>query len=232
VTTVKGDGPKREILKGVLILLCIGLAVAAVITAQQGIQALNELTVVERERDQWQRPSEIIQLLDLHAGDVVAEGSGVGYFSVKLSPVVGKNGKVLAIDVRKLPLIFLWIRALLHHQSNIDVIVGDLDDPHLPAASVDAVLIANTYHELQDPQRILGHVVQSLRPGGRLVVVDRGLRSDHEETPGVEAEHHDINPSLVEGDIRQSGLEEVQREDHFIDLPNDHPWWFIAARKP
>jgi ubiquinone/menaquinone biosynthesis C-methylase UbiE len=209
------------------------LAVAAVITAQQGIQALNELTVVEHERDQWQRPSEIIQLLDLHDGDVVADlGSGVGYFSVKLSPIVGKNGKVLAIDIRKLPLIFLWMRGLLHHQSNIDLIVGGLDDPRLPAASVDAILIANTYHELQDPQRILGHVVQSLRPGGRLVVVDRGPGTDSEESRENETERHYIDSSRVEGEIRQSGLEVVHREDHFIEPPNDHPWWFIVARKP
>jgi ubiquinone/menaquinone biosynthesis C-methylase UbiE len=132
------------------------------------------LKVVESERDRWQRPSDVIEALKLKQGNAVADvGSGAGYFALKLSRAVGSSGKVLAVDIRKLPLVFLWIRAFLRSQHNIRIRVGDPDDPRLPAGIVDAVLIANTYHEFANPELMLDHISRSLRLGGRLVVLDR-----------------------------------------------------------
>ena len=151
------------------------------------IDTLRQLDVVESERDQWQRPAEVLQALDLRPGNVVVDlGSGAGYFALKLSPIVGKEGQVLAVDVRKLSLSFLWIRALLSQKRNIRVVLSDEDNPHLPSEAVDAVLIANTFHELRDPKVILDHVSRSLRVGGRLVVVDRGPRQNGSHVHEVE----------------------------------------------
>ena len=203
-------------------------------TLYDAIQTLGRLEAVERERDQWQRPTEVIEELNLKEGNVVVDlGSGVGYFALKLSGVVGKSGKVLPVDILKFPLAVLRTRALINGQHNIDVILGEPNDPRLPTGTVDAVLIANTYHELTDPQNILGHVLQSLKPGGRLVILDRAPRSQNGESRSDEAEHHHISPAPVEAEIRGSGFQIVKREDHFIDQPGDDQlWWIIVARKP
>ena len=69
---------------------------------------------IESERDHWQRPSDVIQALNLHEGSVVVDfGSGAGYFALKLSPVVGKRGSVVAEDIRRESLTFLRIQSVL-----------------------------------------------------------------------------------------------------------------------
>lgn len=150
-------------------------------------------------------------------------GSGAGYFTLKLSGVVGARGQVWAVDIRKLSLSFLWIRAALRSPHNVRVAVGDEEDPHLPEGAVDAVLIANTYHELRDPQGMLAHVWRSLRPGGRLVIVDRAKDID----PG-----HQIPLPTVEAEVRANGFEIVSQQDTFIDRPGEDSWWLLVARKP
>jgi SAM-dependent methyltransferase len=120
----------------------------------------------------------------------------------------------------------LWTRALLWRRHNIQVIVGKEDDPRLPTGAVDAVLICNTYHEFHDPAPMLQHVFQSLRSGGRLVVVDRAPHA-------TVAEHtHEIPLSVVESELRQQRFEIVSQDDHFIDRSGDDLWWLVIGRKP
>ena len=200
----------------------------------QGIQTLSALDHIESERDHWQRSSDVIQALNLYEGSVVVDfGSGVGYFALKLSPVVGKRGSVVAEDIRRESLIFLRIRAFLRGQHNVKTIRGETDDPRLPAGFADAVLIANTYHELTEPKPILRHLADSLKPGGRLVIVDRSSRAGPVESREAQAEHHELRPDLVEMDVRNAGFEVISRQDHFIDRPaDDQVWWLLVARKP
>ena len=189
------------------------------------IDTLRQLEVIESERDQWQRPVEVLRALDLRPGNVVVDlGSGAGYFALKLSPIVGKEGQVLAVDIRKLSLSFLWIRAFLSQKRNIRVVLSDEDDPRLPPGAVDAVLIANTFHELRDPNVMLGHVSRSLRPGGRLVIIDRGPRQG-----GAHA--HEVDRLLVDAELHEAGLEILSSQDHFIDRPGDDLWWLTVARR-
>jgi SAM-dependent methyltransferase len=208
----------------VALFLIVSLALVGVLyTAGQGIETLGRLNTVERERDQWQRPSEIIQELNLKNGSAAVDlGSGAGYFALKLSPIVGRNGSVLAVDLRQVSLTFLWIRAHLWSRDNVTVLVGDADDPHLPAR-VDAVLIVNTYHELTAPKAILHHLRQSLAPGGRLVIADRGPE---------ETQHHGLPLALVEEQVRQAGFEIVRTQDHLLDQPGEGPWWLMVAQQP
>jgi len=188
------------------------------------IGTLRQLEEVESERDQWQRPGEVLQALALQPGNVVADlGSGAGYFALKLSPIVGKKGQVLAVDIRKLSLSFLWIRALLNQKRNIRIVLSDEDNPRLPSGTVDAVLIANTFHELRDPKVMLDHVARSLRQGGRLVVVDR--------SPRQTVSHHEVERLSVEVELQEAGFEIVDSRDHFIDRPGDDFWWLTLARR-
>ncbi|HTP24731.1 MAG TPA: methyltransferase domain-containing protein [Anaeromyxobacteraceae bacterium] len=194
------------------------------------LATLQRLDVVEHERDEWQRPAEILQALDLHDGQVVADlGCGSGYFALKLSRTVGSTGRVLAVDIRGLPLLFLRTRAWRLGTENVSVIRGRPDDPELPDDTLHSVLVLNTYHELEDAPVVLAHVHRALRPAGLLVVVDRGRRSAGTPTPG----EHELTPTECEAGLRASGFEIVRRDDMFIDRPGDPDlWWMIVARRP
>src|SRR5262245_34375353 len=110
----------RPALVLLLVFLCLGFAVIA----YQAIRTLQQLTAIEAERDRWQRPNDIIGALNLTGGAAVADlGSGSGYFTLKLSPAVGSQGAVYAVDIRRLPLRFLWIRALIRGQRNVRVVL-------------------------------------------------------------------------------------------------------------
>ena len=201
-------------------------------TGYSALNTLSRLDQVEAERDQWQRPSEVLQALDIKPGDVVVDlGCGSGYFALRLSPQAGKNGRVLAEDIRRLPLVFLWFRTILNGERNITVIHGDVTDPHLPPERTNEVLIANTYHELTDSQAILAHVRESLMPGGRLVVVDRAPKaSDAGASPLAE---HENSAEQVENELRRAQFEIVALQNNFIDKDLDNEsWWLIVARKP
>jgi ubiquinone/menaquinone biosynthesis C-methylase UbiE len=184
----------------------------------------------------------VIAALNLNEGGIVADvGCGVGYFSLKLAPKVAEHGSVLAEDILARSLAILWLRALLHHQFNIRVIHGDLDDPHLPKGGVDAVLIANSYHEFTKPVAILEHTFRALRSQGRLVLLDRGPRSNEGESREIQTQRYQIAASIAEDEIRQRGFEVISRDDRSIDRPasersgdrpDDHIWWLIVARRP
>jgi hypothetical protein len=102
----------------------------------------------------------------------------------------------------------------------------------LPPVPVDAVLIANTYHELTAPEPILRALFTSMRSGARLVVVDRGPR-DSDEPSTTATAHHEVSATVAERELNQQGFQTVIREDRFIDRSGDEDrWWLIVFRKP
>ena len=215
-----------------LVFFLGALAVLFVLNAgYSALQTISRLNVVEAERDRWQRSPDIIEALDLKPGNVVVDlGCGSGYFTLKLSSPVGRSGRVVAEDIRRLPLMFLWVRAAQRGEHNVRIVVGEPTDPHLPT-HVNAVLILNTYHEFTDSHSILVHVGQSLIPTGRLVVVDR----EPKLASGAVSEtaEHEISVERVESELRQANCEIVSRQDHFIEHDSyGENWWLIVARKP
>lgn len=215
-----------------LVFFLGALAVLFVLNAgYSALQTISRLNVVEAERDQWQRPPDIIEALDLKPGNVVVDlGCGSGYFTLKLSSPVGRSGRVVAEDIRRLPLMFLWVRAAQRGEHNVRIVVGEPTDPHLPT-HVNAVLILNTYYEFTDSHSILVHVGQSLIPTGRLVVVDREPKLASSAVS--ETAEHEISAERVENELRQANFEIVNRQDHFIEHDSyGENWWLIVARKP
>lgn len=211
-----------------LFLVSPVLILGAVYVLYAALDTLQRLDVIEAERDTWQRPRDVITALELHPGNVVVDlGSGAGYFALKLAPVVGNSGRVLAVDLRKLSLAFLWIRAASRRFGNLHVIVGDENDPRLPPGAIDAVLVVNTYHELSSPDAILERLYRALGPGGRLVIADRAADTD----AAASRQEHASSLAQAEERVRSHGFEIVRTDNQFIDRPGDEVWWLLVARK-
>jgi ubiquinone/menaquinone biosynthesis C-methylase UbiE len=205
-----------------IVTILVVLAVAYVI--EEAARTVSALDTIEAQRDTWQQPDAVLAGLNLHRGSVVVDlGSGAGYFALKIARVVGPTGRVLAIDLRRESLAFLWVRSRLRRLSNVHVIVGSTDDPRLPTdTALDAALIANTFHELQDPATILAALRVRMRPSGRLVIVDRRSRSAH---PGSAADHG-IEPAAARQVLERSGFSRIEEDDAFINrAENDDVWW-------
>lgn len=219
----------------VRIVALVAAAVAAAFVAQQAVATLGALTVIERDRDTWQRPDDVLAPLALAPGRTVVDlGSGAGYFALKMAPRVGPRGRVLAVDLRRLSLAFLWMRATRQAYWHLDVVHGGAADPRLPeGAVVDAVLIANTYHELTAPEPVLHALFGAMRPGARLVVVDRGPRGGGSVARAEAASHHELTAAEAETEIHQQGFTTMSRDDRFIDRAGDEGlWWLAVFQKP
>jgi len=124
-------------------------------------------------RDSEERPDSLLNLLEIPNGATVAEiGTGTGYFTWRLAEKVGPKGKVFAVDVQQNMLDLTAETVKKHRLSNVQLALGADNDPHLPAASLDLVFIANAYHEFSDPPAIIAAVNRALKPDGRLVVIE------------------------------------------------------------
>ncbi len=223
---------RRRAVVGLAVALVVLVPVAYVVS--QALRTLDVLNQVERERDEWQRPAAVLDALHVSNGSSVADvGSGAGYFALKIAGVVGPDGRVFAVDLRRLSLAFLWIRSVRDGRWNVEVIRGETDNPHLPAGVLDAVLIANTYHEFAEPDSMLDAARHSLKPGGRLVVLDRGPRALVPASPAVVRDHHDVPVTVAEARVGSRGFEILSLDTHFIDRPGeDDIWWLLVAVKP
>lgn len=120
-------------------------------------------------REETEQPTAVIQALKLKPTDVVADiGAGTGYFSFRISPLVKK---ILAVDVQ--PEMIRVLKGLSQDRkiTNVQPILGTEQNPNLPAG-VDLVLMVDTYHEFTYPQEMMTAIVQALKPGGRVVLVE------------------------------------------------------------
>lgn len=124
-------------------------------------------------RDEWQRPAEVVALLELEPGmRVVDLGAGTGYFLPHLSEAVGDEGAVLALDVEPAMVAHMRERAAEASLDNVEVREVAPDDPGLAPASVDRVLIVDTWHHVSERAAYAGRLAEALRPGGFVLLVD------------------------------------------------------------
>jgi ubiquinone/menaquinone biosynthesis C-methylase UbiE len=125
------------------------------------------------ERDQEEEPDVALAVLKIPRGSSVADiGAGSGYITEKLSARVGTEGRVFANDVQPQMLQILARRLAIRKISNVTLVQGAIDDPNLPPASVDLAIMVDVYHELSQPQAVLRHLKNALKPGGRLVLLE------------------------------------------------------------
>lgn len=123
----------------------------------------------------------VMDILAMREGSIVADiGAGSGWFTVRAARRVGPHGLVYAVEINDEYLKHIKSRAEKESLSNIRTILGKEDDPLLPAASVDAILLLKTYHEFSKPLNMLRAMRKALRKDGRLGIIDRhGAGDDH-----------------------------------------------------
>jgi SAM-dependent methyltransferase len=125
------------------------------------------------EREQEENPEAALDALNIKPGMVVADvGAGTGYMSLKLAKRVGASGKVYAEDVQPEMLDKIRANAAKAGLANIETVQGTFTDPKLPKAQMDLVLLVDVYHEFSEPQKMLQGIRDSLKPDGRLVLLE------------------------------------------------------------
>jgi ubiquinone/menaquinone biosynthesis C-methylase UbiE len=125
------------------------------------------------EREDEEAPDVALNVLKIAKGASVADiGAGSGYITVKLAARVGPTGQVFANDLQPQMLQMLAKRLADRHIANVTLVQGTIDDPKLPPASVDLELMVDVYHEFSQPQAMLRHLREALKPGGRLVLLE------------------------------------------------------------
>src|SRR4029079_5843449 len=158
------------------------------------------------ERGEEEEPDIALEAIKLTRGSTVADvGAGSGYMTVKMAKRVGPTGKVYANDIQPEMLALLRQRLTKEKVTNVEPVLGAIDDPKLPANTLDLILMVDVYHEFSEPQKMLRRMHESLKPGGRLVLLEYRkedpaipIRLDHKMTVGeakmeVEAEGYTLS---------------------------------------
>lgn len=153
-------------------------------------------------RDSWQKPDLVVAAMRLAPGMTVADiGAGTGYFEPHLARAVGPTGKVLALDVEPDMVRYLEARASREGLANVEARQVAPDDPGLAPASVDRVLIVDTWHHIANRAAYSARLAAALEPGGQVFVVD--FRRDAERGP---PRQHRIPPEEVVRELSAGGL--------------------------
>lgn len=155
------------------------------------------------DRDEWQEPDRIMDFLGIATGARVADvGAGGGWFTVRLARRVGPNGRVFAEDIQSQMIDSIARRVQRENFGHVETTLGTPTDPRLPG-NLDAVLIVDTYPQLDDPVGMLKHVAEALAPNGRLGIVD--FKKDI-FGPGPAMEER-LEPDVIIRDAARAGLQ-------------------------
>ena len=161
------------------------------------------------DRDAWQRPDQIMDALSISEASIVADlGAGGGWFTVRLAHRVGPNGRVYAEDIQPQMIEAINRRVQREGLRNVTPLLGTPDDPRLGPKSVDAVLIVDAYHEIEQPVKLLRNVAKALKSDGLIGIVN--FKKDG-GGPGPAMEVR-IDPEKVIADAQSAGLELRKRE--------------------
>jgi len=172
------------------------------------------------KRDAWQKPHEVIQALKLKPDAIIADiGAGTGYFSARFANMTPK-GKVYAVDVEPDMVKHLTERAKREGLKNVVAVTGTPADPRIPEAA-DLIILVDVYHHVGDRERYFRNLQKSLRPGGRLAIID--FRLDSRVGPPVAAR---IAPEKVKAELKGAGYTLVEEHDF---LPNQYFLVFRAG---
>jgi len=186
------------------------------------------------DRDRWQKAPELIRHLALKAGSQVADiGCHEGYMTVKLAGAVGAGGKVYAVDIEQTKLDRLAGNLKKREILNVTPVRGRENDPLLPAGVLDAVIILDTYHEMDAHDQILERVKESLKPNGRLVLCEAIAESRKKATREEQQRKHELGLPFAIEDVRKAGFTVIYQQEAFVDRTKEKGdiMWILVAKK-
>ena len=183
-------------------LVAAALAVALFVYATAGAQqtALTDAQIKSAEIEVPQ----LVELLALKPGMTVADvGAGFGAWTMRLARELGPTGRVYATDVGAAQIAALRDVTQRERLSNVTVIEGAVSSSNLPALCCDAILIRDAYHHFTEPEALIRSFAASLKPGGRLAVIDFPPRPNTEVPSGVPANRggHGVPPEVVQREV-------------------------------
>jgi ubiquinone/menaquinone biosynthesis C-methylase UbiE len=173
-------------------------------------------------RDRVEQPDRVMEATGVKPGMVIGEvGAGHGYFTFWLSRGVGETGKVYANDIDRSALAYIGRTCADEKITNVETVLGTVDDPRFPPASLDMVFMVNSFHDLERPVELLAKLRPCLKPGATVVVMDRDPAKVSDPV------HHFMTRAEVEETVGRSAFELVKVETFL----RDHNLYILRARK-
>jgi len=186
------------------------------------IAASGEAQYRNPSRDSSEQPEKVMEVTGVKPGMVIGEiGAGRGYFTFWLSRGVGEKGKVYANDIDRSALASIERTCAEEKITNIETVLGTVDDPRFPRGSLDRVFMVNAFHDLERPLDLLANLIPALKPDATVVIMDRDpARASH--TVG-----NFLTRAEVEEMIGRSVFELIKVED-FLSY---HNLYILKARR-
>ena len=168
----------------------------------------------EKERDAAGEPGQLVRLLGITSGMTVADiGAGSGYYVVRLSPIVGPHGRIIAEDVVPEYLRGLGKRVRDAGLQNVIISRGEPHDPRLPADSLDVAILVHMYHEIAQPYGLLYNLVPAFKPDARVGIVDAyGPTAEHGTPPDL------LRCELAAVGYRQISFDRLAGSDAYLAI--------------
>ncbi len=186
-------------------------------------------------RDKWMDVRQIFDWAGVEIGDAVADvGCHEGYLSIHLARRVGEEGIVYSVDVVEDYLNTLAKFAQERKLDNITTVLGDYDDPRLPEKSLDVIFIMDAYHEMDEYKAILEHIKNDLKPGGRIVILEKLKNHARDKSRKEQADAHTLSPGYVKAELEEAGFM-VSREFQNIgnwENEKDKKIWLLIGVAP
>jgi SAM-dependent methyltransferase len=172
--------------------------------------------LVRPEREAEEQPDAALDAIGVSKGSTAADiGAGVGYMTWRLAERVGPAGKVYANDIQQKMLDLLTKNMEQRKLKNVETVLGAFDDPKLPAGAIDLVLLVDVYHEFSEPQLMLRHIRESMKPDGRMVLLE--YRAEDPKVP-IRPEHK-MTVAQAKAEVEPEGF----RLDRVLEtLPRQH----------
>lgn len=182
--------------------------------------------LTRESRNREEEPAKLMAAIDLELGQTVCDlGCGNGFYSLKLAKEVGPQGTVWAVDIQPEMLELLRERAEARSVTNIKPKLGGPADPKLPAGEIDLLLLVDVYHEISHPQQMLAHIRDSLKPTGRVALVE--FRTEDPQVPIKPL--HKMTQQQCMKEFTANGFKLVGQ---YNDLPWQHVLFFARDDSP
>jgi SAM-dependent methyltransferase len=211
---------------------CAAIAGAALAqttpVSDEARQQIDRVAASEQRANAGQPPAKVMDASGVKPGMVIGElGAGRGRYTVHLAGRVGAAGKVYANDIDTEALAFLRERCVREKITNVEIILGTVNDPRFPSGRLDMVFMVWVYHMLEHPAAILKNIVPALKPGATIVMVEPIPSEVESEIKMVTAHRgkpptdiHVVTRTSLGADAAFAGLEIVKAMEGFLEKDN------------